>query len=199
VGYDSLTVWDECDLCHAEFVADLAGSFEAFARPWLVQSPTRGDSDAEASIAVWKALVRIGLAIAPARELEHFDATLEWVANPEHDHDSGHFRGQGFQIYLPPAPIVAPFVALAQRVSQDTPWPYALFFLATTNAIFQTHLPLCLHDDDLDRNDLRGPELSMSLGSGATFRASQCVHISISTQSAHQPAWKHRCEQATHS
>ena len=175
VGNQALMSWDECDDCRASFESHLAGPFEAFARPWI---EGRGASKT-VTVAAWKALVRMALAVMPAAELDHFGDAAEWVANPDHARDAVLLAGQGCHVYATPAPIAAPFVALARRVQDNAPWPYALFFLASGRAVFQTHLPLCPRDDELDDLDLRGPVLSMSLGSGAALRGSDCTFLPV--------------------
>ena len=66
-------------------------------------------------------------------------------------------------------------------MEDGAPWPYALFFLASGRAVFQTHLPLCPLDEDLEDAGLRGPELSMSLGEGPDHRASLSVYLPVAT------------------
>ena len=175
LGNKSLLAWDECDDCRAFYDSHLADGFEAFALPWV---EGRGEAQA-VPVAAWKGLVRLALAVAPASELHHFGDTAEWVANPEHSLDAGLLRGEGCHVYVTPAPVASPFVALARRVGDEGRWPYALFFLGSGRAVFQTHLPLCPLDEDLDDPAVRGPELSMTVGSGQALRSSDCRFLPV--------------------
>jgi hypothetical protein len=178
VGNAALVAWDECDDCRAHCDAHLAGAFEAFARPWLAGPPGGPPPGAGVPVAAWKALVRMALSVLPGDELHHFDDTAEWVANPDHDRDAVLLRGLGCHVYHTPAPVASPFAAVARRVD-DAPWPYMLFFLGASRAVFQTHLPFCPRDEDLEDDGVRGPELSMSLGPGPALRASTCAFLPV--------------------
>lgn len=175
LGNSALWAWDECDDCRAYAEEHLAAPFEAFARPWLAGA----GAPASIPVAAWKALVRMALSVMPAAELHHFDDTTEWVANPDHTRDASLLAGLGCQVYTTAIPVSAPFAALARRVDDDAPWPYMLFFLGASQAVFQTHLPLCPRDEDLEDVGVRGPELSMSLGSGPAHRASVCTFLPV--------------------
>lgn len=180
LGNSALAAWDDCDDCRAQFDAHLAGAFEAFARPWLSPPPPGGPTRTEGvPVSAWKALVRMGLSVLPGSELHHFDDTAEWVANPDHQRDAVLLDGLGCRAYQTPAPIAAPFAALARRADDDAPFPYMLFFLGSGRAVFQTHLPFCPRDEDLEPDDLRGPELSMSLGAGPDLRASTATFLPV--------------------
>jgi hypothetical protein len=176
LGNTALRAWDDCEDCQRRSEADLAGPFEAFARPLLGPSPS-ALAGPGVPVAALKALVRMALSVLPGDELHHFGDTIEWVANPDHARDSAVLTGLGCRVYLTPAPVPSPSVALARRVNDDAPWPYLLFFLATSRVVFQTHLPLCPRDEDLDDPCPLGPELSMSLGDGAGHLASPCTFL----------------------
>jgi hypothetical protein len=174
LGNNALVAWDECDDCRAQYEASLAGPFEAFARPLIGPDPAVPDPAEGVPVAALKALVRMGLATLPASELHYFDDTVEWLTNPDHDRDASILGGLGCHVYITPTPIPAPFASLARRSDDDASVPYMLFFLGTSRVVFQTHLPFCPRDEDLDDNaaGARGPELSMSLGSGRDYRPS---------------------------
>jgi hypothetical protein len=177
VGNDALVAWDECEDCRAAYDAHLAGPFEAFARPLLADPPEL--SRATVPAPALKALVRFALSLSPVDELHHFGDTLEWVANPDHDHDAAVLEDLGCRVYLTPAPIAVPFAALARRVDDEAPWPYMVFFLGTSRVVFQTHLPLCPRDEDLEGSSVRPPELSMSLGDGPAHRPSRSFYLPV--------------------
>jgi hypothetical protein len=172
----AVTIADECTECRGLADAQLAAPFEAFARPWVAGGVGPGLTPA-----AWKALVRVGLSLLPAAELHHVGDAVEWVANPNHVRDAGLFEGQGCHVYTTAEPLPAPFAAVAQRVEDEAPWPYLLAFLGAGRAVFQTHLPLCPRDEDLDSLDARGPVLSMSTGSGASLRSASCRFLPVET------------------
>ena len=176
LGNTALVAWDECDGCRAEADSALGDAFETFARRWLAGDDT---TPALIPVAAYKGLVRLALAVVPAAELHHFDDTMEWVANPDHARDAVLLDDLGCHVYTTPTPLPAPFVALARRVADESGWPYMLFFLGTGRAVFQTHLPLSPRDDERDDPPARGPELSMSVGSGTTLRASRCRFVEV--------------------
>lgn len=171
----ALRAWDECDECRSAYESALAGAFESFARPMLGPSPSR--PPAEIPVDALKELHRMALSLLPPTELHHFGDTIEWVTNPDHAREARLLDDLGCHVYLTPAPVSAPFIALARRIEDDAPWPYLLVFLAISGAVFQTHLPLCTRDEDLEGAAPRGPELSMSVGAGSEHRASLCVYL----------------------
>ncbi len=178
-GLSALRVWDECDDCRESYDESLTGAFEAFARPWI--GPNPGSPPVEIPADALKALVRLAISALPTSELQYVGDTVEWVTNPDHSRDARLLSGMGCYVYSVPAPVPAPFLALARRVDDDAPWPYLVAFLATSRVVFQTHLPLCQRDEDLDDSDtlLRSPELSMSIGQGSDLRASRCVFLPV--------------------
>ncbi len=174
-GAPALRAWDECEECRSTYESALAGAFESFARPLLSAAPAR--PPAEIPVAALKELLRVALAVLPPGELHHFGDTIEWVTNPDHAREAWLLDGLGCRVYLTPAPVASPFVALARRVDDEAPWPYLLVFLATSRVVFQTHLPLCTRDEDLEGVGPRGPELSMSAGSGPGLRTSDSLYL----------------------
>ncbi|GAC1472713.1 MAG: hypothetical protein NVSMB9_20290 [Isosphaeraceae bacterium] len=176
-----LVSWDECDQCRLAYEQNVAPAFESFARPMLDPSfPSQG-SPPTLSCAAWKALVRVGLAILPAEELSFLDDTLDWVSNPDHVRDLPLLTGLGCQVYLAPAAVPSPFVMVARRCDDDAPLPYLLFFLGASNVVFQTHLPFCPRDENLELDSLRRPELSLSLGNGPEHQASIGSFFAVET------------------
>jgi hypothetical protein len=176
-GHTSLVVTDECDDCRAHDEACLRGAFASFARPLLGPTPEPPFGGVPAP--ALKALVKMGLALVPGSELHHLGDAVEWVFNPDHDLDAATLAHLGCRVYLTPAPIARPFAALAQRVDDDAALPYLVFFLGASRVVFQASLPLCPRDEDLDDDDLRGPELSMSLGDGPAHAPSRCVYLPV--------------------
>ncbi len=176
-GVASLRAWDECEECRTLYESALAGSFEAFAGPLLGETPA--PLPAEIPVEALKDLMRLALSVLPQAELHHFGDTIEWVTNPDHAREARLLDGLGCRIYQTPALIPSPFVALARRVDHESPWPYLLVFLATSRVVFQSHLPLCTRDEDLDDTGPRGPELSMSIGQGHDHRTSLCTDLPV--------------------
>ena len=177
-GNSALVAWDECEECRAAYDAHLAAPFESFARPLLAETPPEHPRATVPAPAL-KALVRFALSLMPADELHHFGDTLEWVANPDHDRDAAVLEDLGCRVYLTPAPIAVPFAALARRADDEAPWPYMVFFLGTSRVVFQTHLPLCPRDEELEGTAVRPPELSMSLGDGPAHRPSRSFYLPV--------------------
>lgn len=175
LGNTALFGWDECDECRGQYEHTLSRSFRTFASPWVAGEK----GPAAVPLAAWKDLVRMGLSVLPVEELQYFEDTLDWVSNPDHSQDSALLAGHGCHAYLTPIPLIAPFVAVARRKDDDEPFPYILFFLGSGRSIFQTHLPLCPRDEDLEDAQVRGPELSMTLGSGPSLRSSRCVFLPV--------------------
>ena len=178
-GNRALVAWDECDDCRAQFDEHLAGPLEAFARPLLGPEPAWPRAGIPAP--ALKALVRLAISLMPAGELHHFGDTAEWVMNPDHDRDAPLLKTLGCHVYLTPAEITVPFAALSRRSDGEAPLPYMLFFLGASRAVFQTHLPLCPLDEDLEDEgaELRGPELSMSINGPNGPRASRCAYLPV--------------------
>ncbi|MCA1685489.1 MAG: hypothetical protein LC745_05790, partial [Planctomycetia bacterium] len=174
-GGSALRAWDECDDCRDAYESTLAGAFPAFAGPML--GPTPALPPDEIPIAALKELFRLGLAVLPPAELHHFGDTIEWVTNPDHDRDALVLPDLGCHVYLTPGPVSAPFVALARRIDDEAPWPYLLVFLAADRVVFQTQMPLCTRDEDLEDAGPRGPRLSMSMGTGPDCRESFCTYL----------------------
>jgi hypothetical protein len=187
VGNTTVYSCDVCEDCQAHDESALRAPFEAFARPLL--GPVRQPTSAGIPAAALKAMVRMALALAPADEMHHFADAVEWVLNPDHDHDATLLSHLGCLVYRAPAPIASPFVSLARRVDDDAPFPYMVFFLGTGRVVFQLPIPLCPRDEDLGDADLRGPQLSMSAGEGSNYRASECVYLPVTSprRSARQP------------
>jgi hypothetical protein len=181
LGSTSLLAWEECDECRAHFDAHLADPFEAFVRPLMGAEPALPDPALGVPVLALKALVRLGLSIVPALEIHHFGDTLEWVNNPDAERDTALLLGLGCHVYVTPTPVPAPFASLARRSDDSVAMPYMLFFLGTNRLVLQTSLPFCPRDEDLDDrpDDLRGPTLSMSLGSGRDHRPSRVVFLPV--------------------
>lgn len=180
-GETTLVSSDDCDDCRAHHDAALAPAFEAFARPLLGPEPVL--STASIPVPALKALVRIGLAILPESELQHFDDAVDWVTNPDDARDSALLAGLGCHVYLTAAPVPGPFASLARRCDDEAPFPYTLLFLGSGRVVFQTHLPFCPRDEDLDPTDApTGPELSMS--TGPDHVPSRVVFLPVAAQEA---------------
>ena len=192
----SLVVRDECEDCRAAHEASLGDAFASFSRPFLVPEPQLPTAGSTVPVAALKALVRIGLCLAPAAELQHFGDTFEWVANPDHARDAAPSlqAGLGCQVYVTPEPISSAFVSLARRTRDDGAWPYMLAFLGAGRVVFATHFPFCPRDEDLEDACVRGPVLSMSMGQGNALRASLTAFLPVAVRrevplsSAHAPS-----------
>jgi len=156
-----------CDECHEQFAGGIDREFAAF---WA----SLGESDAApatVSIGAYKALVRMAIAVMPARELPHFADTVEWVGNPDHDFDSSLFAGIGCLVYRTHAPHAVPWVSLSRRTDPDEALPYAVFALGAGRHVVEIAPPLCARDQDNDEAALRLPPRSFTTGWGADARS----------------------------
>ena len=174
VGNSALVAWDECDDCRAHYAEHLEEAFEEFARPWLKPRPDLDRLEFQGiAPAAHKALVRIGIGLLPPSELHHFGDTIEWVSNPDHDREASLLDDMGVRIYWNADGVPTPFASLARRTDDSSGLPYLVFFLGLRNVVFQVRLPLSPCDEDLTASEVAGPELSMSMGSGPRYRASE--------------------------
>ncbi|AMV36822.1 DUF2934 domain-containing protein [Planctomyces sp. SH-PL62] len=166
VGETSLYTGEICDECHAQFAGAID---EDFAKFW--RSLDDGASPpATVSIGAYKSLVRMAIAIMPARELGHFADTLEWVGNPDHDFDSSLFSGTGCLVYRTHSAHAIPWVSLSRRTDPDAPLPYAVFVLVSGFHVVEIAPPLCARDQDQEEADLSLPPRSFTTGFGADSR-----------------------------
>ncbi len=174
----------ECDDCRDELDGSLGPALDALVAPFFAATTRHGrlrsaryrlepapaeadrrfDSDPYVPIAAFKALARLGLALAPESEVGSLVETTEWVANPDHGQDSALLAGLGAYAYLLPRPVAAPWSALARRVDDEAAFPYLLAFATAGRVAFQVHMPLCLRDDDLDGACLRVPRVAIPDG-----------------------------------
>ena len=175
VGATSLFSAEICDECHEQFASTIDADFEAF---WSTLDPPPGDETAPASsvsIGAFKSMVRMAIQIAPAREMGHFNDTLEWIGNPDHDFDSSLFEGTGCLVYRLHVPHDVPWVSLSRRIDADAPLPYAVFMLVMGSHVVEIALPLCSRDQDHDEAELlKLPRRSFTTGQGHDMRSASC-------------------------
>jgi hypothetical protein len=131
------------------------------------------------SIGAYKALIRMAILLLPERELASFADTIEWVANPDHDFDGGLFQESACLVYQTHVASEAGWAGLTRRKSDESPFPFMLFFLASGRLVLQVHLPLCAQDDELDGSELRVPHRSFSTGTGHNLWASTCLVLPV--------------------
>lgn len=171
LGPTSLVTAEVCDECHEQF----AGSIDAdFGRFWQALA-AEGDATprpASVSLAAYKAMVRMAIAIMPSRELQLFADTIEWVGNPDHDFDGSLFAGVGCVSYRTRHSYAVPWVSLSRRTDPDAALPYAIFALAWGRQVVEVAPPLCAKDQDHDGVSLRPPGRSFTTGFGREMAAS---------------------------
>jgi hypothetical protein len=190
-GNHSLYTRELCDECAEPFAA-LDAEFQRF---WndleTIRDgvPSQRDLRAPAAItlAAYKAMVRMGLAILPNEFLADFTDALEWVGNPDHAFDSGLFGDSGCLAYQTHVAYPAGWVSLARRVEEDAPFPDMVFFLASERLVLQVHLPLSARDEDLDGSEVRMLERSFSTGLGSDLRASTCLVLPLKPTETSRP------------
>ena len=144
LGNRSLLTVEECDDCHAQFEESVGGDLGRFV------ASTLGEGRAYVPVAAFKGLVKAALAMVPADEVESFEATIEWVGNPDHDLDSGSISGMECVVHHLPDPSPFAWSALARRSDDEMPFPSILAFFGTGPVVFQVPIPLCVRDEDLD-------------------------------------------------
>jgi hypothetical protein len=156
LGRPGLVALDHCDECRAQSLDDLDDALGAF-----LSGLARGSGPESVPIAAYKGLVKTALAVLPAEELDLFPDAVEWVCNPDHDHDGGSFSRMGMGLFLHRGPaLTGSFVALARKVEDGEPMPSALFFLGGPGYSLSMGLPLCMSDEDLEGADLVVPRLA---------------------------------------
>ena len=159
LGNLSVVSRDLCEECRERFASGIDEDFLRFARPLLAGS-TGWSTGASIPIPVYKGLVRMGLSLLPARELDGYRDAMEWVSNPDHDLDGGTFAGWGLVVHRRVSPRSGPWLALARRVEDDAPMPFLLFFLGTGEVSFEVPLPLGARDEDLDGRAMVVPRVA---------------------------------------
>ena len=170
VGPTSLFSGETCDECHEQFAGSIDVEFAGFWRALAETDAGGPEGPATVSIGAYKSLVRMAIAIMPARELPHFEDTLEWVGNPDHEFDSSLFAEAGCQVYRAHRPSGVSWLSLSRRTTTDSPLPYMVFALASGPHIVEIAPPLCARDQDHDEAP-RLPARSFTTGHGADSRS----------------------------
>ncbi len=192
VGNSSLYTREICDECADEFAGSIDKDFKSFwesLKTLRVETATYRELLAPSviTIAAYKSLIRMALSFMPEPELSSFTDTIEWIGNPDHQFDSSLFGGTGCLVYQAHVPFAAGWVSMARRISDEAPFPYMLFFLASERLILQMHLPLCARDEDLDGTSVRIPERSFSTGMGSDLRSSTCLALPLKSSDPSRP------------
>jgi hypothetical protein len=161
-----------CDECQADCRDPLAAHCETLWKTLAAGS----DSDQVVlrgidSLAVFKSLVTSAMLIMPDEELAYFTDTLEWVNNPDHEYDAGHFAGTECHLYVAPFLREQSWASLARRIDDESPFPYMVCFLCRGGIVVQISVPLCVRDHDLDGRSSIVPVRSLTGGEGPHFRA----------------------------
>lgn len=190
LGNRSLVGLEECEECHELFEGGILAEFEAFARPFLKGSclPREGQGGlvprGHISVAAYKGLTKIALAVMPRALLEYFTDAIEWVNNPDHETDRGAFDGLGCYVHAD-GTGQSPFVALASRIEDDTPYPFLLVFLGVSGVVFQAPVPLCVRDED--HEELSYPWVASPLGPEYGPVDPACVFVPLAASEARVP------------
>lgn len=157
----SLRVMDQCEECQGQFSESLDGPLDAF-----LTNLSRGMVPESVPIAAYKALVKTALEIVPEDELDLFPDAVEWVCNPDHDHDGGSFSRMGMGIFLHQSGgLRESFVALARKIEDGEAMPSALFFVGGAGFSLSMAVPLCARDEELEGEELIVPRLA-TVGEG---------------------------------
>src|SRR5262249_53920010 len=113
LGPRTLTTLEECDDCHDVLRETLDGELALFLSSF--QTERLPGPMPSIPVGALKALARIALGIMPARDLNGFEETIEWVCNPDHDFDVRLLDGLGCFAHYPASPRRAPWTLLARR------------------------------------------------------------------------------------
>lgn len=167
LGNRSLYTLDECEECRTLFEEGILTDLEAFLRPFRQGEARPGPGQSypvprgQFPIGAYKGLTKVALAVMPKALLEYFTDAIEWVNNPDHETDRGAFDGLGGYVHADDSGQ-PPFVGLACRIEDDTPFPFLLVFLGVGGVIVEAPVPLCVRDED--HEDLSFPWVASPLG-----------------------------------
>lgn len=178
LGETSLRSAEICDECHSQFIDSIDRDFAGF---WRSVHEARDVADGPSSIPIgaFKSLVRMAIAIMPARELQHFADTVEWVGNPDHDFDGALFAGTGCLVYRTRFAHAIPWVSLSRRTDPDAPLPYSVFALVWGRDVVEIALPLSARDQDHEGSAHRLPARSFTTGFGAESRSAASRRVPL--------------------
>ncbi|HEU5117330.1 MAG TPA: DUF2934 domain-containing protein, partial [Isosphaeraceae bacterium] len=156
VSGSNLEALDQCEECQAQFLQSLDEALGEF-----LQNVARGVVPDSVPIAAYKGLVKTALAILRTEDLDLFPDAIEWICNPDHDHDGGSFSRMGMGLFLHRgSALQGSFVALARKIEDDEPMPSALFFLGGPGYSISMAVPLCMRDEELEGADLIVPRMA---------------------------------------
>ncbi len=152
----NLVALDQCEECQAQFLDGLDEVLGSF-----LEDVSRGHVPDSVPIAAYKGMVKIALSILPVEDLDLFPDAVEWICNPDHDHDGGSFSRMGMGIFLHQGEgLTGAFVGVARKIEDGEPMPSALFFLGGPGYSISMAVPLCMRDEDLEGADLIVPRLA---------------------------------------
>ncbi|WP_165064038.1 DUF2934 domain-containing protein [Paludisphaera rhizosphaerae] len=178
LGETSLRCAEICDECHAQFVDSIDRDFAGFWRS-VHQARDLWEGPSSIPVGAFKALARTALAIMPARELQHFEDTVEWVGNPDHDFDGALFAGTGCLVYRTRFAHATPWVSLSRRTDPDVPLPYSVFALIWGRDVVEIALPLCARDQDHEGSAHQLPPRSFTTGFGGEALSARSRRIPL--------------------
>ncbi len=182
----SLSVAAICNECRDAFRDEHAARLDQFLAS-LANDACRiagGDAACAArlySLDVFKSLVICALSIMPESELGHFVDTLEWASNPDATSDRALFQHDAKCLaYLTPSrPAARSWTSISQRINDDAPLPYSVFFLAVRGLVLQIPIPLSTRDQDLDGRQVRLPRRSFAAGESESFEQARVLELEI--------------------
>ena len=155
-GECELVARDICDECVEWFRTDLDPSLSSL---WVTLPDQIHGASAGARIrvplVVFKALSWLALSVMPEAELEHFQDTLEWVGNPDHDEDWSLITGLSCLVYSAPMPYWPAWISLERRNEDDAAIPSVLLSVASGDFCLQVPIPMGVLDQELDGEELQ--------------------------------------------
>jgi hypothetical protein len=182
LGGRSLRSAEICDDCQGDFREPLDLEFRRFwsaLRSWVAgpEGSLEWAGAHRLPVGAFKSLITGALLIMPENELGYFPDTIEWVSNPDRDADLALFAGSFCRVYSAPMLAARPWASLAQRIDDEVPSPYLLYYLGCDGLVIQIAVPLCLRDLDLDGRDVFLPEFAIDAERGRDFLEAQSVAL----------------------
>lgn len=184
LGIGSPVAYDICAECDEGFSEGIDAAIVRFARPFLIDFDGPLARPSAIPVDAYKGLVKIAIALMPASDLEEYEETVEWVANPDHDFDLNVFRDLTCVGWLTNLPSPHPWTILATRIAPDQPWPGRLLFLGIGRVILQVAIPMGQLDEDQDVLVATPPEVCPPSPFGPAFDPVTRVVLPIRSCSA---------------
>lgn len=125
----------------------IKGKIDPVAGEITISEPT----DSFTPLGVVKCLVKMALTLMPDSEIEYFEDTIKWVKEKEYIPRGSFNICEGFASGLPLQDIFN-YILLRKEGALNTNIPYAIYVVQFSNYVYQTYLPFCKRDQDIQGN-----------------------------------------------